>query len=170
MQTVPPALDRGTGLPAKWETLGTEVPRKLMALAGTGHGSAEEVEETGHWTHSSASSSQDTGHRSASCKCNTAGASLALSASWVGMLRLQMVVMEERTGAACPEEDVGESARVSHAESQESSLRLEVRARPVSVRARRPFSPPAARWRWRWMVRRCYASESPTGADAPHAT
>ena len=61
MQTVPPALDRGTGLPAKWETLGTEVPRKLMALAGTGHGSAEEVEETGHWTHSSASSSQDTG-------------------------------------------------------------------------------------------------------------
>ena len=45
--------------------------------------SAQEVEETGHWTHSSASSSQDAGHRSASCKCNTAGASLALSASWV---------------------------------------------------------------------------------------
>jgi len=48
MQTVPPALDRGAGEPAKWETLGTAVPEELVALAGTGAHSAGRRADTGH--------------------------------------------------------------------------------------------------------------------------
>ena len=65
---------------------------------GTGHSSVSQELDTGrHWApqyqpragHWKALGTQcqlyqDTGHRSAGCKCNTAGASLALSAWWTG--------------------------------------------------------------------------------------